>query len=146
MIPHTLSYCAQLGVKNGWFRMAVDGVPHLLVRHVKLMPYMEAYGHMLKTREKTARTTQGRTVPTAFETFLVLFTVIWCFFAIVTLCRTINPPPPSPLLLLFLSLYPNTNTHFSPSICMFREKLLCKMYLINVSIFIQLYMECMLGQ
>lgn len=45
---------------------------------------------------------------------------------------------------LFLS--PSQHTHFFPSICMFREKLLCKLYLINVSIFIQVYMECMLGQ
>lgn len=45
---------------------------------------------------------------------------------------------------LFLS--PSQHTHFFPGIYMFREKLLCKLYLINVSIFIQVYMECMLGQ
>lgn len=100
------------------FSWTLNGVPHALLKHLKLMPYVET--HTLDWASGISD--------------MLLFTVR-CFLQLFGFVEQSA---------LFLS--PSQHTHFFPSICMFREKLLCKLYLINVSIFIQVYMECMLGQ
>lgn len=61
-----------------------------------------------KEKKKKTSEPQGWTVPMAFETFLVLFTVIWCFLQLLRFVE--QSTPPFPLFLLFLSSTP-TQTH-----------------------------------
>lgn len=54
----------------GWLLMTLDGVPLPLLKHVKLMPYMEAYGNTSFKKP---------TGMDAVRDILVLLTVLWCF-------------------------------------------------------------------